>query len=194
NRTRLRLVPLGDGKQQELPPAGLEYQWARYFPDGKSLLALANEPGGALRLYVQRIGGGPAARAPPGTGRKTALSPYGTQVAILSADGKLMVYRVDRPGGGGRVVATREPLAPLLWTADDSLIVQHVGAYTQIPTRIPRFELASGKLEPLHDVGPADLLGVNAITKVMVSSNQRTIVFNYRRVLSELFVAEPGAR
>ncbi|HJZ77068.1 MAG TPA: winged helix-turn-helix domain-containing protein [Vicinamibacterales bacterium] len=194
NRTRLRLFPLGDGKQQELPLSGLEYQWARYFPDGKSLLALASEPGGPLRLYVQPIGGRPAALTPPGTVRNTAISPDGTQVAIFSADGKLMVYRVDRPGGAGRVVATREPLAPLLWTADDSLIVQHVGAYTQIPTRISRLELASGTLEPLRDVGPADLLGVNAITKVMVSSNQRTIVFNYRRVLSELFVAELGAR
>jgi hypothetical protein len=38
------------------------------------------------------------------------------------------------------------------------------------------------------------LLGVNAITKVMISSNQKTIVFNYRRVLSELFVTEPAGR
>src|SRR5262249_6024295 len=51
NRTRLRLIPLGDGKPQELPPSHLEYQWARYFPDGKALLALANEPERPLRLY-----------------------------------------------------------------------------------------------------------------------------------------------
>jgi hypothetical protein len=43
-------------------------------------------------------------------------------------------------------------------------------------------------------VAPADSLGVNAITKVMVSQDARTVVFNYRRVLSELFVAESARR
>jgi DNA-binding winged helix-turn-helix (wHTH) protein/Tol biopolymer transport system component len=194
DRTRLRLVPLADGKPEELTPSGLEYQWAKYFPDGKSLLALANEPGGPLRLYVQPLGGTPVPLTPPGTVRNTAISPDGSEVAIFSADGKLMVYRVDRGGTAGRAIATREPLAPLLWMADGSLIVQHVGAYTQIPTRISRFELSTGKLEALSELAPADLLGVNAITKVMVSSNQKTIVFNYRRVLSELFVTEPAGR
>jgi hypothetical protein len=35
---------------------------------------------------------------------------------------------------------------------------------------------------------------VNAITKVMVSADARTVVFNYRRALSELFVATPATR
>jgi hypothetical protein len=43
-------------------------------------------------------------------------------------------------------------------------------------------------------VAPTDALGVNAITKVMVSRDTRTVVFNYRRVLSELFVAETARR
>ncbi len=34
-RTRLRLLPLAGGAARELPAAGLEYQWARYFPDGR---------------------------------------------------------------------------------------------------------------------------------------------------------------
>jgi hypothetical protein len=37
-------------------------------------------------------------------------------------------------------------------------------------------------------------VGVNAITKVMMSQNARTLIFNYRRVLSELFVVEPSSR
>src|SRR6266849_7025469 len=59
DRTRFRLLPLGEGKPLELPPTGLEYQWARYFPDGQRLLALANEPGQPLRLYVQSLTGKP---------------------------------------------------------------------------------------------------------------------------------------
>jgi hypothetical protein len=46
-------------------------------------------------------------------------------------------------GGAGEVVPTPHPLAPLLWTDDDWLYVQHVGAYTQIPTRVSRMHLES---------------------------------------------------
>jgi hypothetical protein len=36
-------------------------------------------------------------------------------------------------------------------------------------------------------------LGVNAITRVVVSADERSVIFNYRRVLSGLFVATPLA-
>ncbi|MBI1873255.1 MAG: winged helix-turn-helix domain-containing protein [Acidobacteria bacterium] len=192
-RTRLRLLPLGDGKAAELPPSGLEYQWARYFPDGRRLLALANEPGRPLRLYVQPPTGKPFPITPPTVVRNAAVSPDGTEVAFLSADGKLVVSPAIE-GGAGRILPTPAPLAPLLWARDDRLYVQQLGAYTQIPTRIARFDLSTGHLEPWRDVTPVDSLGVNAITKVMLSEDTRTVVFNYRRVLSELFVAEPAAR
>ena len=82
----------------------------------------------------------------------------------------------------------------MIWTENDWLYVQHLGAYTQIPTQISRFHLPTGRLEPWRDISPADPMGVNAITKVMLSQDTKTLVFNYRRVLSELFVAEPMSR
>jgi eukaryotic-like serine/threonine-protein kinase len=193
DRTRFRLLPLGEGKAAELPPTGLEYQWARFFPDGKRLLALANEPGRPLRLYVQPLTGRPFPITPPTVVRNIAISPDGTKVALLPADSKLAIYPVVE-GGTGWIVPTGEALAPLLWTKDDWLYVQHLGAYTQIPTRISRFHLPTGRLERWLEAAPDDPLGVNAITKVMLSENTRTLVFNYRRVLSELFVAEPSTR
>ena len=192
DRTRLRLTPLGEGKGEDLPPTGLHYQWARYFPDGRRLLALANEPGQPLRLFVQAPGGKPAPITPPVVVRNVTISPDGRRVILLPANGKLTIYPTD--GGAPQVVPTADVLAPLLWTDDDWLYVQHMGGYTQIPTRISRLHLPTGRVEPWKEIGPADPLGVNAITKVMLSRNTRTLVFNYRRVLSELFVAEPAAR
>lgn len=192
-RTEFRLLPLTDGKPLSLGPTGLEYQWARFFPDGKRLLALANEPERPLRLYLQPLSGNPFPISPPTVVRNAAISPDGTSVAVLEASGKLVIYPIVE-NGTGRVVPTAEPLGPLLWTSGDWLYVQHVGAYTEIPTRISRMHLPTGRLEPWQDLAPADPLGVNAITKVMVSQNARTVVFNYRRVLSELFVAEPSRR
>jgi WD40 repeat protein len=194
DRTRLRLLPLGEGKPVELPPTGLEYQWTRYFPDGRRLLALASESGRPLRLYVQPLDGKPFPITPPAVVRNVALSPDGTRVALLSAEGKLVVYPVVEGASAGQVIPTGEPLAPLLWTNDDWLYVQHLGSYTEIPTRISRLHPPTGRLQPWKEIRPADPVGVNAITKVMLSEDTRTCVFNHRRVLSELFVAEPSSR
>lgn len=187
NRTRLRLVPIGDGKTTDLADAGLEYQWARYFPDGRRLLALANEPGQPLRLYVQDLDGKPFAITPPTVVRNAAISPDGSRVAVMSTDNQLLIYPAA-PGGTARRIPTTETLSPLLWTADDSLFVQHLGSYTQLPTRISRLHLPTGKLEPWLELQPGDPAGVNAVTKVVLSQDTRTVIFNYRRVLSELFI------
>jgi eukaryotic-like serine/threonine-protein kinase len=193
DRTRLRLLPLGHGAIRELPQTGLEYQWVRFFPDGRRMLSLASERGQPLRLYVLDLDGGkPIPVTPPTVTRTAAVSPDGTQIALLTSNGKLMVY--PSTGGSGRVVPTASPLGPLTWSDDDWLYVQHLGAYTQIPTRVSRFHLPTGRLEQWTEVRPADTLGVNAITKVMVSRDAGTVVFNYRRALSELFVATPAAR
>jgi DNA-binding winged helix-turn-helix (wHTH) protein/WD40 repeat protein len=210
-RQHLRLLPLAGGKATELPATGLDYQWVRYFPDGQRLIALANESGRPLRLYVQPLTGKPFPVTPPTVARNVAISPDGTRVAVLGADGKLAVYPTSAldarkpdtaqplPNGGAlgpngvTLVPNGVTLAPILWARDDWLYVQQLGAYTQIPTRISRLHLPTGRLEPWQEVAPADPLGVNAITKVMLSRNTRTLVFNYRRVLSELFVAEPAA-
>ncbi len=196
-RTRFHLVPIADTSAAaavDLPETGLEYQWARYFPDGKRLLALASEPDRPLRLYVQPLDGKPFPITPPIVVRNVAVSPDGEHVAVLSARGKLVIYPTAQGGGSSREIATPQPLAPLLWTEGDWLYVQHIGAYTQIPTTISRFHLPDGRLEPWSEVRPTDTLGVNAITKVMLSQNAHTLVFNYRRVLSELFVVEAAGR
>jgi len=91
-------------------------------------------------------------------------------------------------------VPTTEALAPLVWTDDNYLYVQHLGAYTQIPSRISRLNLVTGRIQSWREVAPVDPLGVNAITKVVLSQDTRTVIFNYRRVLSELFVASASTR
>jgi WD40 repeat protein len=190
DRSRLRLLPLDGRAAVDLAPAGLEYQWVRYFPDGRRLLALANEQGHPLRLYVQPLNGKPYPITPPAVARNVAIAPDGIEVAVFSANTGLMMYPTSEEGQG-RPVKTTGSWAPLLWADSDVLYVQQIGAYTQIPTRIARLHLQDGRLEPWKEVAPIDALGVNAITKVMLSGDARTAVFNYRRVLSELFVAIP---
>ncbi len=192
NRSRLRVVPLDERKPIDLEPAGLDYQWVRYFPDGRRLLAMANEPGHPLRLYVQPVNGKPYPITPPVVARNVAIAPDGAKVAVFSANIGLTIYSTEAERSGSRVTTTGS-WAPLLWADPEWLYVQQIGAYTQIPTRISRLHLADGRIESWKEVSPIDALGVNAITKVMLSGDARTIIFNYRRVLSELFVAIPSS-
>ena len=192
-RSRLRLLPFGAGTPIQLPAVGLEYQWVRYFPDGKRLLALASEPGRPLRLYVQPPDRQPYPITPPTVARNVAISPDGMKVAVFSANTGLAIYPTSAQGEK-KLVQTTGSWAPLLWTRDDTLYVEEIGAYTQIPTRISRLRLPSGQIEPWKEIAPVDAAGVNAITKVMLSADSRTLIFNYRRVVSELFIAEPSTR
>jgi hypothetical protein len=192
DRSRLRLLPFDERKPIDLEPSGVEYQWVRYFPDGRRLLGLANEPDRPLRLYVQPIDGKPYAITPPLVARNVAISPDGTKVAVFSANRGLAVYPTTAEGRASPVQATGM-WAPLLWDDHDWLYVQQIGAYTEIPTRIARLHLPDGRIEPWKNVAPVDALGVNAITKIMLSGDARTVIFNYRRVLSELFVAVPAS-
>src|SRR5206468_2789667 len=73
DRSRFRLLALGEGKPIDLPSTGLQYQWARYFPDGQHLLALANESGKPLRLYVQSLEGKPFPITPSTVVRNVAI-------------------------------------------------------------------------------------------------------------------------
>jgi hypothetical protein len=187
-RTRFRLLPLAGGPARELPPSGLDYQWARFFPDGRRLLVYGSEPGKSLRLYVQPIEppGRPAPLTPESAVRYVAISPDGGHVAALLA-GQLALYPVG--SGEPRIVPAGEPLAPIHWSRSGPwLFVQHLRSYWELPARVSRLHLPSGRLEPWRELEPSDRMGVTDITGVVISNDERSYAYSYRRTLSELFL------
>jgi len=190
-RTRFRLLPLSGGPPRELPPTGLQYQWARFFPDGRRLLVLGNEPGKGLRLYIQSLENpsvAPSAITPEVMVRNVSISPDGQRVAVLSADGKLAVYPAGRPGEP-RIIPTSEPLAPMHWSGDGQwLFVQHRRDFTEVPARVSRLHLATGQIQPWKQLAPADRMGVTDVTGIAISRDERSYVYSYRRLLSELYL------
>lgn len=187
NRRKLRLYPLSGGQPVDLNETGLEYQWARFFPEGNSLLALASEPSSGLRLFrVSLTGQGATPLSAPGMVRYAAIAPDSKRVAYLTAAGKLMELAL---GGETREIYSAEPLAPVQWSRDGKrLYVQHVKT-TSLPARISKFDPATGRLEPWKEIAPPDATGVDLITRVLISGDESQLVFSARRVQSELFTA-----
>jgi DNA-binding winged helix-turn-helix (wHTH) protein len=190
NRRQLTMVPVKGGAGRDLPPSGLEYQWARPFPAGDRLLVLGNYRGQPLRLYIQTIVSGRASPlTPPLMVRDVAISPDGDEVALLTPEGKLTLY----PTGGGepRVIPSNEPLAPIRWSRDGlSLFVQHLRSRVSSSAEVSELQPQTGKTKLWKRLVPSDPIGVNAITGVTIAGDEQSYAYSYRRVLSELYVAE----
>src|SRR5262249_28979268 len=190
NRTQLKFVPAAGGAGRELPLSGLIYQWARLFPAEDRLLVLANYPNQPLGLYVQTITTGKAA---PLTGplmvRNAAISPDGKTVAVLTPEGSLILY--STADGSQRTVSTGPPLAPIRWSRDSEWIyVQHLRSAVQSSSDVSRIRAATGEIRFWKKIAPRDPTGVNSITGVVIADDEQSYAYSYRRVLSDLFIAQ----
>jgi len=189
---QLLLVPTKGGTPRSLPDAGVHYQWARFFPDGRRLLILASKPGKGLRMYTRSLSDATlTVISPEMMVRNVAISPDGQQVAILSDKRELTIYPATASALPPRVIATTEPLAPLRWTPDGShLMVQHLRKYSDSTAQVSRLNVATRRLTPWKTLEPEDRMGVNSITGIAFSPDCESYVYSYRRVLSELFLVE----
>jgi hypothetical protein len=190
DRTKIWKVPTTGGTGEVLASSGLIYQWARPFPDGTRLLALANLPEQPLGLYIQNLQTG---TANPLTGplmvRNASVSNDGSTVAILNPEGKLLLYATT--GGLPRTIASDEPLAPIRWSKDDQwLYVIHLPSSVQSSALVSRLRTATGETLPWKVLRPADQTGVNSITGVTIADDEKSYVYSYRRVLSDLYLAQ----
>ncbi len=196
DRSHFRLIGIDGQEALDLPSAGLEYQWGRFFPDGKRLLSLASEPSKGLRLYVQNVdnlAARPVPITPPMAVRNVAISPDGAEVAVLTAGGDLTIYPTSShlTSGKPRVIPSTEPLAPVHWSKDGHhLFVEHLRAYSDLPARVSRVDLRSGKVELWREILPMDRSGVTSVTGIAISADELSYVYSYRRLMGELFVAE----
>src|SRR5262249_35497978 len=121
--------------------------------------------------------------------RNAAISPDGAQIAILSADNRLLIY--PTAGGNPKEVATAVPLAPLRWTRDGSwILAQRLRDYTELPARIFRVHPRTGETTLWREITPADPMGVNSVTGVSITADEGSYVYSYRRVLSELYLVD----
>ena len=188
---QLMLYPTGAGEPRKLERGGLlSYESAQFFPDGKRVLACGPEDGKGVRCYVQDIAGGkPRPVTPEGTSQGF-VSPDGRMILVKASGGALALYPVD--GGEVRPVAGATPDdAVIRWSADGrSLLVSRRG---EVPARIERLDVATGRREPVRTIGPTDLAGVLSVGPFAFSNDGKSYAYACRRTSSHLFLVE-GAR
>jgi hypothetical protein len=184
---QVTLVPTGAGQPRPLTSGTRHHIWARWFPDGKRVLLAANDPGRATRLWVQPAFDGGAARpiTPEWMDSLAAVSPDGALVAAVGADRRVTLYPVD--GGAPRPVPLLAPgELPLRFSSDGASLFVFRGG--EVPAKIERIELASGRREAVREVAPADRAGLASISRILLARDAAAYAYRYYRQLSDLYL------
>jgi dipeptidyl aminopeptidase/acylaminoacyl peptidase len=190
------LLPTGPGEPKEVSSQGLSTlaTWVGWSPDGKSIFVLAREgERGPARLYLLSLDGGKP-RAVSGEVADNSysfpVSPDGRLVAAIGVDRKIALYPVA--GGEARPVpGGAEGDIPLQWsTRGDSLFVRQDSGVPYSSARLYALEIGTGKRLLWKELFAEDPAGVNSIGRVRITPDGRSLAYGYRRLLSELYVAE----
>jgi Tol biopolymer transport system component len=195
NPSRLQLLPTSAGSPRDVPgPPGveattIEYQHAQWSTDGRRLFLSFAVPGRgdqSSRLYM-REGDRPwQAVTPEGVGGQFAVSPDGRMLATADATGELTLFPAD---GGTPRRLTGERGVPVYWSTDGQWLFLRRGMQ-DVPARIYRRELATGRIEPWRDIAPNDLSGVTSVRQVLLANDGAVCVYAYSRVSNELYLIQ----
>jgi eukaryotic-like serine/threonine-protein kinase len=185
---RLILLPTGVGEMRPVKDDGLNHTSAAWLPDGDHIVFSGIEAGHGMRLYVESISDSrPKAISEEGVAASTILSPGGDLVADIGPDGKIYLYPIA--GGNPRLVPGVEPSeVPTGWSEDGrELFVVQRG---EIPAKVTRVDIATGKRTLWKSLEPADSAGIDTIGRVLLSRDTKSYVYSYVRTLSDLYLVE----
>ena len=183
----LSLQKLTGGQAQRLPPDGLAITRARFLPDGRRILLVGQEAGHAPRLYVRALDE-PRARpiTPEGiVGVGLTLSADGTRVAVLDDHDEAVIFPLDG-SPSQRVPGFTPGDVPFGWGEDGLLFV---GRLVGMPVVIDRLDPRTGKRERWGSAAPRDPSAI-MITRVMVTADGRSLVYNYAGMTTPLFLVQ----
>ncbi len=189
--SHLMLYPTGPGEPRRLESGNVrDFSSARFFPDGKRILACGTEVGHASRCYVVDVAG---SKPRPITAEGTSdgfVSPDGTLVVVEAGRGRYQLY----PSAGGEPrpvpsLATDDLVSG--WTADGQGLL--VRRWSEIPAELDRLDLASGRRTLVQRLAPQDLAGVVRIQNPILSGDGKAYIYSPTLRRADLFLVE-GAR
>jgi hypothetical protein len=93
-----------------------------------------------------------------------------------------------RPAPGLR--ADDEPTSVVGWSTDATAIFIQDG--TDVPVKIDRIDIRTGRRTLLREIGPADQAGYFFLTPQTVSQEGAQYAFRYWKRLSTLYVVSPS--
>ncbi len=183
---QLVAYPTGAGEPKIFSKEGLSVYRASFMPDGKQIVFTANEPGHGPRIYLRSLDGGKPRPVTPEGYTGGVVAPDGKWIVAAGPDRKRYLY----PLSGGEPTAVpgldREDGVDQRSLDGRFLFVHRIG---EMPARVFRLDLSTGRREPWRTLMPADAAGVSRIDPGPTPSGE-AYVYNYFRTLSDLYLVE----
>ncbi|HLJ47990.1 MAG TPA: protein kinase [Bryobacteraceae bacterium] len=185
NRQDLVVLPTGAGEPRFLTSKGMRYEQAEWFPDGRSVLFTASEPGHQVRTFAQDVAGGqPRAVTPEGV-RASRVTPDGKYVVIVRGD-KFCLQPIS--GGEPRAIGPAGPgERPLRWTPDGKVLYLSRIPADGLSVQFLRLNIATGEKTEWRAAAPSDPVGVG-VSSAAITPDGREYAYSYQRDLSNLYV------
>jgi eukaryotic-like serine/threonine-protein kinase len=187
--SQLRLLTTGAGEAKALTNDNINHSWAHWFPDGKRVLFSGNEPGKGVRLYVLDVASGKSQPISVEGVNGTAfiISPDSQWVAGIGPDQK--GYLFPAAGGDPRPIpGFSSGEQPITFSSDGrSLYLYQPG---ELPARVDRLDLQTGKRALWKELIPSDPAGVETIGPILITPDAKTCIFGYHRMLADLYLVE----
>jgi Tol biopolymer transport system component len=184
---KLVLLPTGVGEPKQLTDDKIDHFNFAWLPDSKSIVYAAAESGHGARSFLLDTQGG----------TPRPLTPEGTIGGLPTPDGKF-VLAVDAkrarwlyPIAGGepvKLTCVPNPDERIMGFFDGgkSLLVRT----PNLPVKVTRIDIATGRREPFKEIMPADPAGVQAIPTLRFSADGKSYAYSIGRILSDLFVVD----
>ncbi len=183
----LNLVPTGAGEARQLTHDAVTYTGARFFMDGKRLLASGIEAGHGGRDYLIDVSSGDSKPITPEGIVGTRLSPDDKYVAVLGPDRKRGIWPLE--GGGFRAIPGLEAKDVVIdWTADGKSVYVAPIKRDAKSVQVFRADIETGKMEPWRTFGNAAGAEGAHVVAPRLSSDGNGYAYLYVRVLSEAYV------
>ena len=182
------LHPVGTGESRRLPVGDIvSLAHGAWFPDGKHLLLAGAAEGQPLRTYVMDLEGGKPQPLGPADFRGMAVAKDGKQIAGRNASGEVVVF--DRETEKVQVVPGIGPQDDFdQWTEDGQALLMSSG--TPMEAGIYRVEVATGTRTLLRRVELREKAGSVLKLRPEYDEKSKTLVYDTRRILGTLYVAE----
>lgn len=180
DRTALTLTSLANGASRKIVGGGFEYQWAKFLPDGNTLLVGGAYPLEPLTICKQLLNGGtPIAVANVPYMDYVEVSPDGSRLAGVSGS---QVQVFDLRSGKIEPILAGERAIPVAWSGDnENLYATTLG---DKPDRILKVNLRSGRREIWKTIGGSG----GHLTALVAAPEAGAFAFSTEVNLSRLYV------
>jgi hypothetical protein len=182
-------LPTGAGTAKRIERDDIQGygEGVHWMPDGNQIIFSGNRLGHRTRCFIQNIDGGKPRPATPEGVSNCQVSPDGKLIAgtDLAGNGALL-YAID--GGQPRTIPGLLPGESLGWTSDPRFL--YVYQWNRPPVRIYRLNVLSGQRQFFREINPTDPTGLCAMPRIIFSSDGRTYIYGYVRLLSELYLVK----